>query len=1379
MVDKEMAKRAETKRKYEARISQLLETIEAEKENFSGKQAEFSNYQRKLREQSLELEKTNNDKNQLNRQISQLQDEIDQHEQDLRDFQTLQKDYKSLENRNIRLQSKLDEINAIKRERDELSQNLLVSEAEARSKREQLEKLRNELDVAKAKCVKIKSEYDSVIKKERANVENRNEAIIREFEQQINELENTIDEQNRDLKQLQAQVRQISQESDEYQSQLAMANEKIQSLEWDYKQSKKELESMKRKESSQAQNLEHKISEIEDERDVLMANLNAKNSEMAQLKTILTNTEDDRNDLVRQLSAAREEHAQLRREHDSRQKKDVESEASQKLRLDELKIENQRLNRDIESLSQQLDDKEHDVADLRISCEEKQSQVEDLQDRLRNAEDNQRQRALEVSRIEQNREADRLQSQLDLKNADLRRAIEQESRLQTKLDTLQSDYELLLSQVEDRDTELENIRSQMVSLEAERDDLLLTVSQQDASKKSDDAETKKEARRELESARREFKNEKDLLRREIVQLDRQVVTLKENYRKLETEHAEERDESQRLRQELLRANDNSGDVQAKADQISALKIKMRVLEQEKATLMEAVDGMEDEVNGKESEIQKLQHEIRLGEKERKNFEKIVIEERARAEAVEAEFNVRNRRTNDDDLKIETLEEEIEQLERRFGREREKLTQENELLSAQNRDLQKKLQRKDREIIEAEDERLGQIEESDQQVVELMKKLKSERAKRDLMEQEFQKYERDHLESVRAMKLDQATAMEHFKETKKLQKEIDQLTGQVLAEREKNNQFKHENSDLKIDQERNRQINHQQAKLIEMLQRQNEELTPKKLKKKNKGMTPNYAPPPLYKDLEKQIDQLRVENSKLKSKLYGSNTDLDKIPTKAKLSSKSREASPRKKDRNFNGNLLYLYRGEWARVTGRVEGTSLVLAGDSFEEAIDLKSNIALHGAVCFDHVKFMAEVDHEFCFGIEHIPASFGSKYRPEMEYFCALNLSDKQNWFETLKDIVNSPPSLPANDHNKFDVQKVHSFQDKIPDICCSTQIDGYTLIGSTDNLLATDGKTIVVASKAPIVELESFEDLVFGIGYRERYPVFFYADGVRSLIRSKVQITFNRITKERVHVIKAGRYQGKYALAAAFNTTIKLFQFSKQHALDKEYEVLEVLRVKLDSAPSSLAFSSSSLICGTDRIIEVDFHKQTAEPYLAESELRKTHQEKPIDMFALYDGGKERHLICGQHGGYLVDNCGRIVQRINWSSLPLDFKYSEPYLFVSHMFGIELVKIGIAQVSQPIILSSFRPRLLGVAGEGQLILLSRPYGEKRSASATVKILSGTEEIEYDEAISGPSSLNSHIGLAYRPSRAYRQTAPRIEPRFELQNETTSSGMMEYSVYR
>lgn len=61
----------------------------------------------------------------------------------------------------------------------------------------------------------------------------------------------------------------------------------------------------------------------------------------------------------------------------------------------------------------------------------------------------------------------------------------------------------------------------------------------------------------------------------------------------------------------------------------------------------------------------------------------------------------------------------------------------------------------------------------------------------------------------------------------MRRENDELNGQIIAEREKNNQLKHENSDLKIDQTRSRETMHQQANLIEFLQRQNEELTPKK------------------------------------------------------------------------------------------------------------------------------------------------------------------------------------------------------------------------------------------------------------------------------------------------------------------------------------------------------------------------------------------------------------------------------------------------------------------------------------------------------------------------------------------------------------------------
>ena len=104
---------------------------------------------------------------------------------------------------------------------------------------------------------------------------------------------------------------------------------------------------------------------------------------------------------------------------------------------------------------------------------------------------------------------------------------------------------------------------------------------------------------------------------------------------------------------------------------------------------------------------------------------------------------------------------------------------------------------------------------------------------------------------------------------------------------------------------------QLQKINELLQRQNEELTPKDKKKKMKDKKESpklFMPPPMYKELEKQVEVLRSvfnligckfgtligwlktidrkENASYRAKLFGSNTDLDKIghdptPTKPK------------------------------------------------------------------------------------------------------------------------------------------------------------------------------------------------------------------------------------------------------------------------------------------------------------------------------------------------------------------------------------------------------------------------------------------------------------------------------------------------------------------
>ena len=97
-------------------------------------------------------------------------------------------------------------------------------------------------------------------------------------------------------------------------------------------------------------------------------------------------------------------------------------------------------------------------------------------------------------------------------------------------------------------------------------------------------------------------------------------------------------------------------------------------------------------------------------------------------------------------------------------------------------------------------------------------------------------------------------------------------------------------------------------------------------------------------------------------------------------------------------------------------------------------------------------------------------------------------------------------------------------------------------------------------------------------------------------------------------------YQYCKYYFSVVRLFTFYKSSPLSPEYKFEEIVQVDLCSIPSSLAFSTTSILCGTNPIIEIDFLKGDQEPYLAEAEIRKTHQERPIAMFSLYDHGKVR---------------------------------------------------------------------------------------------------------------------------------------------------------------
>jgi len=113
--------------------------------------------------------------------------------------------------------------------------------------------------------------------------------------------------------------------------------------------------------------------------------------------------------------------------------------------------------------------------------------------------------------------------------------------------------------------------------------------------------------------------------------------------------------------------------------------------------------------------------------------------------------------------------------------------------------------------------------------------------------------------------------------------------------------------------------------------------------------------------------------------------------------------------------------------------------------------------------------------------------------------------------------------------------------------------------------------------------------------------------------------------HTFAIGKFQGKYGVAVGVEKQVKVFVFTHH----EEAEPMDT--IELDEIPSSLLFTSTSVICGTDPILEIDLQSGQVEPYLGPEELAKIYKEKPIEIFRIYSNGHERVLVCATHGGFI----------------------------------------------------------------------------------------------------------------------------------------------------
>ncbi|XP_070402463.1 citron Rho-interacting kinase isoform X4 [Nothobranchius furzeri] len=165
-----------------------------------------------------------------------------------------------------------------------------------------------------------------------------------------------------------------------------------------------------------------------------------------------------------------------------------------------------------------------------------------------------------------------------------------------------------------------------------------------------------------------------------------------------------------------------------------------------------------------------------------------------------------------------------------------------------------------------------------------------------------------------------------------------------------------------------------------------------------------------------------------------------------------------------------------------------------------------------------------------------------------------------------------------------------------------------------------------------------------------------------------------------------------------------------------------------------------------------------------------------------KEEYLLCFHEFGVFVDSYGRRsrTDEIKWSCLPLSFAYREPYLFVTYFNSLDVIEIPGHTAASPTVLAHLdipNPRYLGPAISSGAIYLASSYQNKlRVICCKGSLIRESGELQrtgssrgspskrcpptYTEHISkrltsGPSS---HDGLHREPSTPHRYREGRTE---------------------
>ncbi|XP_078808690.1 citron Rho-interacting kinase isoform X1 [Oryzias latipes] len=278
---------------------------------------------------------------------------------------------------------------------------------------------------------------------------------------------------------------------------------------------------------------------------------------------------------------------------------------------------------------------------------------------------------------------------------------------------------------------------------------------------------------------------------------------------------------------------------------------------------------------------------------------------------------------------------------------------------------------------------------------------------------------------------------------------------------------------------------------------------------------------------------------------------------------------------------------------------------------------------------------------------------------------------------------------------------------------------------------------------------------------------------------------TVKGCHLFAAGRVDNGPCICAAMPNKITILRYNEnlnKYCIRKEIETLEPCScIHLTSYSIIIGTNKFYEIEMKQYVLEEFLDKNDVS--LASAVFAASSHSFPIAIMQVGTSmQKEEYLLCFHEFGVFVDSYGRRsrTEEIKWSRLPLSFAYREPYLFVTYFNSLDVVEVQGHSALGPTVLAHLdipNPRYLGPAISSGAIYLASSYQNKlRVICCKGSLIRESGELQrtgssrgspskrcpptYTEHItkrltSGPGS---HDGLHREPSTPHRYREGRTE---------------------